>query len=249
MGKKLDLTGQRFGRLLVLCECGRQDNHILWKCRCDCGNECVVRGTYLTDGRTASCGCYRRETTRRRSTTHGLKSTHKRLYGSIQRHFKDIREGTYKNWSLDDRFTDDTDGVIKFCQELIRLQPDECARYETDTNLVPDKDDDQDKIFRPETVKFVTRLENWNNCINTYRLKDGTPLTTFCRLCGISTRDGKRMTREYQHCQDWFRHHNGTGHPELLKKANELVALYSKCLKLLKLRDEARQLAEQVKAL
>ena len=57
------------------------------------------------------------------------------------------------------------------------------------------------------------------------------------------------QTKTYAKFRIYFIRHNGAGHPELLKKANELVALYSKCLKLLKLRDEVRQFAEQVKAL
>lgn len=244
MGKKIDLTGQRFGRLVVLRECGRsKSGKVLWKCHCDCGNECVVSGDHLRRGKATSCGCHKRD------TVHGLCVAHKRLYGSIWLHFRRLREGAYKNWKLDARYTNDTNGVVKFCQELIKLQPRECAKYETDTNLVPDKDDDTDKIFRPETIKFVTCMGNGSNRVNTCRLKDDTPFTVFCRLCGIPTIENKRMSSEYNRCKAYFLRHNGAGHPELLKKANELVALYSKCLKLLKLRDEVRQLAEQVKAL
>lgn len=52
-----DLSGKRFGRLVVL-----DLDHILnrksyWKCKCDCGNETVVLGSNLSKGTTKSCGC------------------------------------------------------------------------------------------------------------------------------------------------------------------------------------------------
>lgn len=52
-----DITGQRFGRLVVI----ERDFSIkklgLWKCSCDCGNTKVVRSAFLRAGRTISCGC------------------------------------------------------------------------------------------------------------------------------------------------------------------------------------------------
>lgn len=61
MGKKLDLTGQRFGRLTVLKEAGKNCGHITWLCRCDCGNEIIVKGIHLTSGHTTSCTCRQKE--------------------------------------------------------------------------------------------------------------------------------------------------------------------------------------------
>lgn len=62
MGKKVDLTGQRFGRLTVLKDSGnRLDRKVVWLCMCDCGQETLVRSTRLRKGTTRSCGCLRRE--------------------------------------------------------------------------------------------------------------------------------------------------------------------------------------------
>ena len=56
---KKDLTGLRFGKLVVIEEMQERDssNHILWKCQCDCGNIKIIPTNYLTSGDTASCGC------------------------------------------------------------------------------------------------------------------------------------------------------------------------------------------------
>ena len=62
MPAKRDLTGQKFGRLLVLNETSkRKNNSIVWHCICDCGNEYDVAGPSLTRGRTRSCGCLKIE--------------------------------------------------------------------------------------------------------------------------------------------------------------------------------------------
>lgn len=57
MGKFVDLTGQRFGKLVVLERAPNIGRMTAWKCRCDCGNETVKKGIYLTQGDTKSCGC------------------------------------------------------------------------------------------------------------------------------------------------------------------------------------------------
>ena len=72
MSKLIDLTGRRFGRLLVLQREGTYYNDMglhsmpTWRCRCDCGNEVVVIGYRLRGGQTRSCGCLHRDVTRER---------------------------------------------------------------------------------------------------------------------------------------------------------------------------------------
>src|SRR5262245_4008157 len=55
----IDLTGRRFGKLVVQRLAGRARRAIHWECRCDCGGISVVRAGNLTRGNTKSCGCGR----------------------------------------------------------------------------------------------------------------------------------------------------------------------------------------------
>lgn len=57
--KKTDLTGQRFGKLLVLelDENESKKGHSYWKCQCDCGKVKSFYHTRLISGETKSCGC------------------------------------------------------------------------------------------------------------------------------------------------------------------------------------------------
>ena len=61
MGKKVDLTGQRFGKLVVVSEVAERDKNkkVLWSCVCDCGNTVIVVTGNLTSGGSTSCGCSR----------------------------------------------------------------------------------------------------------------------------------------------------------------------------------------------
>ena len=250
MPGKIDLTGQPFGRLLVLYECGRSKcGNVLWKCRCECGNECVVRGAQLKNQHAQSCGCLQRDIARELKTIHGLNTKHKRLYNSIRKHFKAISDGLsgYQGWTIDPRYPNNAQGVANFCLDLIELQPKMSELYESDYSLDVDKDNGG-KVFCPECIVFRKATENRSKQHTNLKLLDGTRFVEFCRKLGYKTQENGRQTRTYGKFVDYFSRHNGAGHPELLKKANELVALYSKCLKLLKLRDEVRQLAEQVKA-
>ena len=54
----VDLIGQRFGKLVVEELIGHTKNHgVIWKCKCDCGNEVDVLAACLTGNRKTSCGC------------------------------------------------------------------------------------------------------------------------------------------------------------------------------------------------
>lgn len=52
------MVGQKFGKLTVISRAGSDNQRrALWQCQCDCGNSVVVRGAYLRNGHTTSCGC------------------------------------------------------------------------------------------------------------------------------------------------------------------------------------------------
>lgn len=60
--KRIDLAGQRFGRLTVL-EFSHKGNNgqSYWNCQCDCGNKKIESLGHLRSGSVKSCGCLRNE--------------------------------------------------------------------------------------------------------------------------------------------------------------------------------------------
>lgn len=78
--RKTDLTGRRFGRLLVLGEGesvrdSEGSLRLRWQCRCDCGNTVSANGKLLVNGHTQSCGCLFAELRSQGNTTHGMAGT------------------------------------------------------------------------------------------------------------------------------------------------------------------------------
>lgn len=60
---KINIAGQRFGRLVAINDSGLRDNNgnCLWHCKCDCGNEKNISLSSLKNGSTTSCGCLHKE--------------------------------------------------------------------------------------------------------------------------------------------------------------------------------------------
>jgi len=88
MGKFIDQTGRRFGRLIVVERAPNRGKLTHWRCRCDCGKAHTVYSGYLKDGRTKSCGCLRSD----------LLSIHGHAKGKCSR--------TYRSWKkMRDRCT------------------------------------------------------------------------------------------------------------------------------------------------
>ncbi|KKN98973.1 hypothetical protein LCGC14_0142180 [marine sediment metagenome] len=72
VGKFIDLTGKRFGRLIIIRVDGKdKHNNIQWLCICDCGNKITARAGSLKNCHTQSCGCWRKEESIKRFTQHG----------------------------------------------------------------------------------------------------------------------------------------------------------------------------------
>ena len=62
MGKPIDLTGQKFGKLVALHPTEKRfKRSVVWVCKCECGNEKEVPARDLKSGNTSSCGCLRNQ--------------------------------------------------------------------------------------------------------------------------------------------------------------------------------------------
>lgn len=75
MVKALNLTGQRFGRVVVIDRStSKPRGATWWNCKCDCGNTKVLRGSLLVSGNTRSCGCLEAENRTNNVTKHKAKA-------------------------------------------------------------------------------------------------------------------------------------------------------------------------------
>jgi hypothetical protein len=93
--KHKDLLNKKFGRLVVVEKAG-SDIHrkMCWLCKCDCGNQLVVSGDSLRNGRTKSCGCLQKELTSKRFSTHN--QSNERIYRIWKSMKKRCNNSNYK---------------------------------------------------------------------------------------------------------------------------------------------------------
>jgi len=76
MPRLVDLTGKRFGRLVVIKRVvNNKWGQSRWLCLCDCGKKPIVSNTHLRTGSVQSCGCMNIE----KLTRHGGAKRGKRL--------------------------------------------------------------------------------------------------------------------------------------------------------------------------
>ena len=82
----IDLSGQRFGRLVAIERAPNKGKRTMWRCKCDCGNGVVTEAYRIKNGITSSCGCYHRE------VSAGIYSTLNRTHGATN-------TPTHRSWN------------------------------------------------------------------------------------------------------------------------------------------------------
>ena len=183
MAKKQDLTGMKFGRLLVIEEAPQIKKGITrWRCLCDCGNEKVVTGRGLRFGETRSCGCLRNELASEHMTklhkTHGESRTplYIKWYAMMHR-CENPNDVNYKHYGA---------RGISVCSEwrssFIPFR--DWALASGYSNGLEIDRIDVNKGYSPDNCRWVTHTENENNKrdnrIETYKGVTDT-LANLCR--------------------------------------------------------------------
>ncbi len=156
MGRFVDLTGVRFERLTVVSEHGRQNGHVTWLCRCDCGNETVACSGDLKQRKTRSCGCLHNEMVAQITKSHEMANT--RLYNiwaNMKQRCSNPNASSYEDYG---------GRGITICDEW--LDPDNFFKWALssgyDKKLTLDRID-VDGNYEPSNCRWVTVKKQNNN--------------------------------------------------------------------------------------
>lgn len=180
MKKIKDYTNEVFGRLTVIEFIERKDRKSYWRCKCNCGNEIVIPIVYLTSGDTKSCGCLRKETTRKLSKSNSFIKNH-RLYTiwiDMRRRCYNKNRANYVHYGAKG---------IKVCNEWnkdFKNFQDWALNNGYQDNLTIDRID-VDGNYEPDNCRWVTTFEQNNNMHNNHKIeyenKKYNSMSSFCR--------------------------------------------------------------------
>ena len=175
----IDLTGQRFGRLIAIERVGT-DKHrnAVWLCQCDCGNTTTVACNELRRGRTNSCGCLGRERNREAHIKHGGRYT--RLYGiwrGLRQRCSNPNAKGYCNYG---------GRGITVCPEWKDFPTFKKWAHDNGyNNSLTIERIDVNGNYEPSNCRWVTRSEQSQNKQDTIRVA-GMSLKKYCREHDIS---------------------------------------------------------------
>lgn len=158
MSKLFDLTGMRFGRLVVLHrDFERKKDETRWICKCDCGAVKSINGISLKKGRTKSCGCLQAELVTKRC----------RIYEDSDKRLRSIWRGMKERCFRKENISYSLYGGrgITVCEEWVKsfmAFREWALKNGYAENLSIDRTDSNGN-YCPENCRWVTAKEQSNN--------------------------------------------------------------------------------------
>jgi hypothetical protein len=213
LGKKVEMLGKRFGRLVVLSETDKRDKcgNVYYLCECDCGTRKTISGASLRQGRTVSCGCYNKEVITGDKVPGGSRKGLYRVWYSMLMRCNNENNKDFHNYGA---------RGISVCKEW---QNSYEAFYHWATQsgyrqgLTLDRIDN-DGNYSPENCRWATWKQQHNNKRSNKKIKYGGKLFTEATLAdhigigkatlrrrielGWSPKDyGKPVDKRYSHSE------------------------------------------------
>ena len=181
MGKFIDLTGQRFGRLTVVNRAETRNKRTYWDCVCDCGNTKVINSYKLLSGNTQSCRCLDTEMTIARTTKHGMSHSSPEYYiwKTMRQRCNNPNNGAYKEYG---------GRGVKVCKRWDKFESfyKDMGQRPSSKHQIERLDNDGD--YEPSNCVWATQLAQANNKRNTlYITFRGVtkPISDWAREVGI----------------------------------------------------------------
>jgi hypothetical protein len=163
--KVSDLTGKKYGRLVVICIEGKTNSgNYKWKCICSCGNETVVASGDLKKKKksTKSCGCLVSDTAREMLKTHGDSNSRTFIsWSSMLGRCYNTNSTGYKNWGGRGLRVCDRWLIYDNFKEDMGTRPESTSLDRIDNSIG----------YEPSNCRWSTSEEQNNNTRATHKIK------------------------------------------------------------------------------
>jgi hypothetical protein len=188
MNRRIDIEGQRFGRLVVKRFHSTINGVTRWECECDCGNSSIVYSNNLRRGITKSCGCIHKEKSKETATKHGLSETSiYRAHYAIKQRCLDENNYCFKNYggrgiTICEEWLDDDNGLINFYNWALSNGYSE--------GLTIDRIDNNGN-YEPSNCRWATMKQQQNNKRNNHIIDfngEHKTITEWARELGMNKR-------------------------------------------------------------
>ncbi len=190
-----DLTGKRFGRLVVIGVDDRGTRKTYYNCQCDCGNVKSVRADSLLCGAIRSCGCMKKEQDRiNLEANHSHKQSGTRLYKIWQ----GMKKRCYN--PHDTRYDRYGGRGIIICDEWrenFQAFHDWAVQNGYDETLTIDRIDN-DGNYCPENCRWSSNEEQARNRSSNIKITIGNATKTLTEWCEIFQVDYRMVLARYK---------------------------------------------------
>ena len=190
-----DLTGRTYGRLTVITRAHNTKGGLpQWLCKCECGEETIVRGDYLRSGITKSCGCYRKERVRENRTTHGQYRTKLyRVWARMKTRCLLETADNYESYggrgiTICDEWREDFQNFFDWAMSHGYKEGLTIDRIDNDGN------------YEPANCRWATHKQQGNNTRKTIHLTIGEETHTISEWADITGLDRGTIYRRFKSC-------------------------------------------------
>lgn len=164
MGKFKDLTGKPYGMLTVIARAEDKvypsgQKHLMWLCKCECGNTVIVPGQCLTKGSSRSCGCSTGNFIKQQKIRHeGSKTKLYRIWQAMKRRCYNSKSQDYKDYggrgiTVDQRWKEDFQAFYDDVSKLPHFGEEGYTLNRIDNNA----------NYAYENIEWATDKEQANN--------------------------------------------------------------------------------------
>lgn len=192
--KALDITGQRFGRLVAIRPITGEyvdGKRIKWVFKCDCGCYIERAASYIKLGRALSCGCLAKEVQPKANLKHGMtKTSMYSIWTGIKGRCLNPKNTNYSRYG---------GRGIKVCDRWLHS----FENFLADMGERPSKEYSIDRIdnngdYCPENCRWATKKEQANNRCSTHRIEYNNEIHSIAEISQLAGIDKTTLSMRYR---------------------------------------------------